>query len=110
MITVIWYANEIDYISHSYSTNYHCVKVLLRMRLRPNNNNKQCVDDHWFQSRGTRNYLQKKRRMYGCQNCLQFNFLPARASELGNVIGLVSVYILNIQPFRVEYRHILYPR
>ena len=63
MITVIWYANEIDYISHSYSTNYHCVKVLLRMRLRPNNNNKKlCVDDHWFQSRGTRNYLQLKKK------------------------------------------------
>ena len=32
--------------------------------------------------------------------------LPARASEQGNVIG--SVRILNIQPFRVEYRYILY--
>ena len=37
--------------------------------------------------------------------------LPARASEQGNVIRSVRIYnILNIQPFRVEYRDILYPR
>ena len=42
-----------------------------------------------------------------CHMCL----LPARASEQGNVIGSVRIlYILNIQPFRVEYRYILYPR
>ena len=38
-------------------------------------------------------------------------FTPHAQRERGKVIGRgVHIYILNIQPFRVEYRYILYPR
>ena len=42
---------------------------------------------------------------------VQIIFTPHAQRERGKVIGRgVHIYTNNIQPFRVEYRYILYPR